>query len=180
METKTKLLIALLLAVSLITVVTALADDIYLPLLPKYPTNTPTPSPTATQTPTPTTTLTPTPTRTPTPTPGVSIVEIVYAPTNPLDEYIEIENTGNSSVDMEGWYIKTDRLGARYDFPNNFSLGSDKAVKVWTKTGTNNSSNLYWGRTEPVWNNNSDTGYLRDDNGDIVDVYSYGGLLKLP
>ena len=175
METKTKLLIALLLAVSLMAAITALADTIYLPLVPKDPTNTPTATLAFTVTPTPTQTKTATPTRTPTQTPGVYIVKIVYDPsTNPLDEYIEIENTGNSSVDLEGWYIKEDRQGLRYDFPNNFSLGEDKSVKVWTKNGTNTSSNLFWGRTEPAWNNNSDTAYLRDEDGDRVDTYSYG------
>jgi micrococcal nuclease len=173
METKTKLLIALLLAISLVTAITAWANTVYLPLVPKDPTNTPTPTLAFTVTPTPTQTKTATPTRTPTQTPGVYILDIEYNPSNSIDEYVAIENNGNNSVDMTDWYIKEDRQGLRYNFPDHFSLGSDKSVKIWTKTGQNTSSNLYWGRTEPAWNNNSDTAYLRDDDGDLVDTYSY-------
>lgn len=174
METKTKLLIALLLAISLMAAITALADTIYLPLVPKDPTNTPTATLAFTVTPTPTQTKTATPTRTPTQTPGVYIVKIVYdPPTNPLDEYVEIENNGNNSVNMTGWGIKADKSGERYNFPEDFTLGSDKSVKVWTKKGQDTSSNLYWGRTEPVWNDTRDTGYLKNKNGDTVDTYSY-------
>ena len=170
MTGKTKLLIAILIAIGSISVITVLANTIYFPVIVKSPTITPT----ATFTATATLTNTPsaTPTRTPTPTPGVFISEIVYDPADPLDEYIEIENTGNNSVDMDGWWIKVDSSGARYDF-SDFTLGGDKSVKVWTKVGTDTATNLYWGRTEDVWDDDSDTAYLRDDEGDVVDTFEY-------
>ena len=149
MTPKSKLWIAAGLVLILLAAASILANTIYLPQIPKYPTYTPTLTSTATQASTATATATksPTPTRTATPVPGVVILDIVYAPSLPLDEYVLIENSGNNSVDMEGWWIKADKSGARYDFPDNFSLGSDKTVKVWTKVGQNTSSNLYWNRT---------------------------------
>jgi len=179
MEKKTKLLIALLVAISLVTAVTAWAETIYLPLVPKDPTNTPTATLQFTNTPTATSTKTATPTKTPTPS-GVYILDIEYDPSNEMDEYVVIENNGNNDVDMEGWWIKADRSGARFDFPNNFTLDEDDSVKVWTKVGQNNASNLYWGRTEPVWNNNWDKAYLRDEDGELVDTFSYGDDLLAP
>ena len=167
MSLKTKFLIALVVALVSISAVTVLANTIYFPQMIKSPTITPTA--TATNTPV----VTPTPTRTPTPTPGINIVTIDYDPPNALDEYIEIENTSNSSVDMDGWWIKEDTDGYRYDFPANYTLGGDKSVKVWTRTGNNTSSNLYMGRSEPFWSDNQDTAYLRDDNGDLVASYDY-------
>lgn len=175
METKTKLLIALLLAISLVTAITAWANTVYLPLVPKDPTNTPTATLAFTVTPTPTQTKTATPTRTPTQTPGVYILDIFPNPSdNPLNEYVVIENNGNSSVNMTGWGIKAEKSGKRYNFPEDFTLGADKSVKVWTKTGQNTSSNLFWGSSVPVWDDTRDTGYLKNKNGDTVDTYSYG------
>lgn len=170
MTGKTKLLIAILIAIGSISAVTVLANTIYFPVIVKSPTITPTATFTATATPT--NTPSATPTVTPTPTPGVFISDIVYDPTEPLDEYIEIENTGNNSVDMDGWWIKVDSNGARYDFED-FTLGGDKSVRVWTKVGTDSATNLYWGRTEDVWDDDSDAAYLRDDEGDIVDSFDY-------
>jgi hypothetical protein len=169
MTVKTKLWIALLVAVSMIGVVTVLANTIYLPVIEKSPTITPT----ATATVTPTVTNTPSATPTRTPTPQMEIVDIVYDPPDPLDEYIEIENTGNNSVDMEGWYIKHESDVRRYDFPSGFTLGSNDSVRVWTKIGTDTETNLYMDLTSEFWHNNGDIAYLRDDDGELVHTYSY-------
>ena len=166
MTKSTKLIIALIAAIGMIGIVTAWANTIYLPVIEKHPTYTPTATLTATST------VSPTPTRTPTPTPGVYIADIDYDPPNALDEYIEIENTSNKSVDMENWYIKEDRDGYRYDFPD-FTLGGGDSVRVWTKNGSDTGTNLYMDRTTDFWHDNSDVAYLRDDNGDIVDTYGY-------
>ena len=173
MTRKSKLWMAAVLALSMLAAASVLANTIYLPQVVKYPTYTPTLSPTATRTATATPSKSPTPTRTSTPVPGVSIKDIVYAPSVALDEYVLIENTGSNSVDMEGWWIKVESTGDRHDFPDNFTLGEDKSVKVWTKTGQNTSSNLYLGQTVPIWDNQADCAYLRDENGDLVDKYCY-------
>jgi hypothetical protein len=155
----------------MIGVATVLANTIYFPVMVKSPTLTPTATGTATATATTTPSKSPTPTRTPTPEPGVYIVDIVYDPNNSLDEYIEIKNTG-SSVDMKDWWIKEDRYGNRYDFPD-FTLGKGDSVRVWTKIGTDNDTNLYMDRTTEFWHNSHDTALLRDDEGEIVDSYDY-------
>jgi hypothetical protein len=179
MTGKTKLLIAIVVAIGSISVVTVLANTIYLPVTIKSPTSTPTltftPTATATRTPS----VTATPTRTPTPKPGVIIIDIVYAPVNPLDEYVEIKNTSNNSVDMDGWWIKVEsNKDKKYTFPD-FTLGGGKTVKVWTKDGQNDASNLFWD-TSDVWNNNRDCAYLRDpDVPDPVYVYCYGYDLQV-
>lgn len=167
MTVKTKLWIALLVAVSMIGVVTVLANTIYLPVIVKSPTITPT----ATATVTPTVTNTPSATPTRTPTPQVEIVDIVYDPPDPLDEYIEIENNGSSDVDMDGWWIKADS-GPRYDFED-FTLDGGDSVRVWTRNGTDTDSNLYMGRIEEFWNDSGDVAYLRDEDGGIVDTFEY-------
>ncbi len=170
MTRTTKLVIALLAAVSLIGVVTAWANTIYLPVIEKHPTYTPTVTATATATATKTPSISPTPTRTPTPKPGVYIIDIVSNPTT--EEYIEIKNTSSNGVDMKEWAIKADWSGERYVFPD-FTLGGGKTVKVWSKVGTDTSTNLYWNLSTEVWKDTHDTAYLRDDNNDLVNTYQY-------
>lgn len=189
MSTKFKLLIALLIAVYTISVISALSNAIQMPLVQNTSTLTPTPTLTVlanpihmplikkdpTLTPTPTFTITPSPTatKTPTPKPGVYIDDIVYEPTDdPLDgEYIEIINTKSKSFDLEDWFIKAE-TGPKYIFPV-FTLRAGKKVKVWSGSGENTSTDLYWGSTVPIWKDNHGRAYLKDDEGDLVDTYRY-------
>jgi hypothetical protein len=172
MTAKAKFILALIAALCSLTVVVALANTIYLPQIEKSPTVTPTATHTLTVTPTRTLSITLTPTRTTTPKPGVYIVDIVYAPTDPINEYVEIHNSSSNSTSLEGWWIKEVSWGYRYDFPD-ISIGGGKTIRVWTRIGANTSSDLYWGRGEEAWKDNGDTAYLRNANGDIVDTYEY-------
>ncbi|HDN17806.1 MAG TPA: DUF1669 domain-containing protein [Candidatus Bathyarchaeota archaeon] len=87
------------------------------------------------------------------------------------DEYVVIWNRGTSPVDMTGWRLK-DRAGHTFTFPS-FVLGPNKKVAIYTGSGTNTSTKLYWGRNRAVWNNNGDTAYLYDSNWNLIDVYSW-------
>jgi hypothetical protein len=195
-----KWFLAILLGTGLVFIARAsIQSSIYLPLIPiqaitetSTPSLTPTPSQTATPTGTITITTTPTrthtitgtlptatrtPTLTPTATlvPGVFIVDIEYAPqTNPLDEYVTIRNHYGKFIPMEGWTLRDENKNI-FTFPR-YTLIDYASVKVWTKGGIIDPQNLYWGRTEPVWNDFGDCAYLRDDQGKLIDVFCYGSL----
>jgi hypothetical protein len=166
----------------------------HLPVIANYEiTVTLTPSPTVTPTGTITITATPTrtptitgtlptatQTRTPTPTrtlvPGVFIVDIEYAPdTHLLDEYVLIRNQTAEFIPLEGWTLRDDDISNEniYTFPT-YTLVSWASVKIWTKAGIIDPQNLYWGRTEPVWNDYGDCAYLRDDEFVLMDSECYG------
>ena len=162
----------------------ALQEFIYMPLV--YRQSTPTSSATITLTPTITPTG-PTPTRTPTitptPVPRIYIKEIHYKPDpgeGPLDEYVAIRNDTNASVDMTNWTLKDEpRQGERqiFTFPQ-FTLRAYSTVKVITKFGDNDASNLYWDRSTEVWEDASDDcAYVHEDepegNPDLVDALCY-------
>lgn len=188
------LLLALLLGAGVVYLARAsLQSSYYLPLVPNNEnTDTPTPSPsptvtvtgtititaTATRTPTITGTLpTATPTRTATPTatlvPGVFILDIDYAPeTGPLDENVLIRNQTNAFIPMEGWTLRDENQNV-FTFPH-YSLIPFARVYVWTKAGIMDPDNLYWGRTQPVWNDGGDCAYLRDPDGKLFDSECYG------
>lgn len=186
--------IAILLGTGLVIIARAtFQSSTYLPLIQNQeatgtptPTSTPTGTITITATPTRTHTITgtlptSTPTRTMTPTatlvPGVFIVDIEYAPTtHPLDEYVTIRNQFKKFIPMEGWTLRDDNKNV-FTFPR-YTLTDFASVKVWTKSGVIDPENLYWGRTDPVWNDHGDCAYLRDEEGDLVDSFCYGSRRK--
>ena len=129
----------------------------------------------------------PTPTRTPTQKPTECIVQIfpvsklkvcftdiVYKPTSsPLDEWVTIKNLGDSAVEMEGWRISSDSSTEfKYEFPE-FTLNKGQTVKVWTKNGTNSSTQLYMDREVEFWKDNGDCGYLKDDTRRTINSFCY-------
>lgn len=92
-------------------------------------------------------------------------------------EWVQIENLGLLSIDMTGWTL-FDMGGHRYTFPS-FILGGrsifgkPKTVKIWTKVGENNISNLYWGKKKSVWNDKDETIHLANSTGKVVFVYEH-------
>ena len=131
---------------------------------------TPTPATPTPVTPTP---VTPTPV-TPTPvTPSITIVEILADPPGvDLDgEYVRLRNTGASAVSMTNWTLR-DAVDTVYTFPT-FTLAPSGEVRVWVKSGTDDATNLYWGRGSPVWNNTGDTAILRNASGAEIARLSY-------
>jgi parallel beta-helix repeat protein len=134
---------------------------------------------TSTTTTTPTTTTTTIPTTTTT-TPQVEGVVISYVHydaegndwDNLNDEYVVVGNNGSIDADMTGWTLR-DVANHVYTFPSGFTLAAEASVTIYTGSGTNTSDHLYWGSGAPIWNNDHDTAYLRDGNGDLVDSYSW-------
>jgi hypothetical protein len=176
----------------------------FLPFVPRQPSHTPTVTPTRTITPTPTRTATPTatgPTRTPTrtatvtigptstrtptathtePPPNVRIGFIDYFwpfPDEAQHEYVRIENHGAGPSTLTNWTL-CDAAGNCFTFPG-FTLGAGAQVLVWTGVGTPNGANLYWGRSDPVWDNGGDTATLRNASGAVIHTYSYTPLRQL-
>jgi len=88
------------------------------------------------------------------------------------DEYVVIENDGNTSVDLTG-YTLNDEANHIYTFPDGFVLNSSATVTVYTGSGIDTGTELYWGRGSPIWNNDHDTAYLRDNGGNLVDEWSW-------
>ncbi len=120
---------------------------------------------------TPTITLTPTPTLTPTTRIALFIQKIVADPEYPLDEYVDILNNTGEIVDMTGWTLR-DESENIFTFPI-FALPQGKSVRIYTGPGEDEIYTLYWGRSEQVWNDVSDCGWLRNLDR-IVDGYCYG------
>ena len=132
----------------------------YLPLVIKA--STPTPMPTATAT--------------PLPPADVNIVYILYNPSGDdvVGEYIRLQNVGGSAANLTGWTL-SDADGRVYAFPTNFTLSANATVQIWTKGGTNTTTDLYWGQNLGIWTNTGDTATLRNSSNAVIDVCSYSG-----
>jgi micrococcal nuclease len=91
---------------------------------------------------------------------------------NPNGEWVEIVNEGPAAVNLEGYSLK-DAANHIYTFPA-FTLQSGATVRLYSGQGQDDARSLYWGREgEAVWNNDGDSAFLRDCEGNLVDDYNY-------
>ena len=98
------------------------------------------------------------------------------------DEYVTLRNTCDYYISMSGWTVKDETASHIYYFPQ-FSIEGENTITLYTGEGINtftfDGTKLYWGRTSgnyaAIWNNNGDTLFLRDSNGNLVLSQSYSG-----
>ncbi len=97
---------------------------------------------------------------------------------NSNDEYVIFGNKCSYSIEMTGWTIKDETASHIYLIPS-FTFQSGATFTLYTGTGTNTNSALYWGRTSgdyaAIWNNGGDTLFLTDFDGNLVLSQSYFG-----
>jgi micrococcal nuclease len=86
-------------------------------------------------------------------------------------EFIVFTNEGNISLELTGWMV-LDEANNEYFFPS-FSLGNGSSVTLYIGSGTDSSTELYWGSTKSIWNNGGDELYLRDSQGYLVVFFRY-------
>ena len=87
-------------------------------------------------------------------------------------EYVTIKNTSSTTRSLTGYTVR-DKANHVYKF-GTFSLGGGKTVRIHTGTGTNTSTDRYWGRSWYVWNNTGDKAYLRNPDFVLRDSCEWG------
>jgi len=125
------------------------------------------------------TTPPPTPTRetgTP-PAFPMDIITIYYNgainPSEP-DEYIQITNVSETTVNLSGWQIISVRGDQRYDFPGGFEMAGGQTCRVYTNQSHPEHCGLSWDSNQAVWRNSGDKAEIRDQGGTLIDWYCYG------
>ena len=86
-------------------------------------------------------------------------------------EYLVLTNHENISIDMNGWYLQDEAAQTAYEF--NFTIESNTTIRIYTGIGTDNSTTIFWGWHQGIWNNSGDFAILQDENGYMVDSYRY-------
>lgn len=92
--------------------------------------------------------------------------------TNLDDEYVIVENTGNTTLDLSGWTI-TDEAGHTYAFSDGTTLAPGAQLTLHTGAGDDGRTDRYWGASSPVWNNDGDTVILANHDGEPVVTETY-------
>lgn len=88
------------------------------------------------------------------------------------DEFIVIENQGQTPLDLTGWTVSDASSRDPYLFPH-FTLPAKAQVTLRTGYGKNTEDDLFWGSRRPVWNNRGDTVFIRDAEGHLVLSHIY-------
>jgi competence protein ComEC len=83
------------------------------------------------------------------------------------NEFVVFENAGDATLDLTGWTV-ADEADHTYAFPDGFTLGPGERVTLYTGSGTDTDSSLYWGSERAVWNNGGDTVIVEDADGTVV------------
>jgi len=86
-------------------------------------------------------------------------------------EWVEIKNLGNDDVNLKDFKLK-DTANHEFIFPD-FVLSPNSIVKIYSGCGTNTDDSLYWCSTNALWNNDTDTAFLYDSQGNLIDSYKY-------
>jgi endonuclease YncB( thermonuclease family) len=97
------------------------------------------------------------------------------APGNDMEnlngEYAGIKNESAYDIDIGGWTVKDDATKI-YEFKH-YILKSSEKIFLFSGRGTDSGGSFYWNNSQPVWNNEHDTLYLRDNTGLLVEIYDY-------
>jgi hypothetical protein len=88
------------------------------------------------------------------------------------DEYIVIKNRGDKSLELTGWTISDESSNHRYLFPN-YVLPAGAKVTLRSGLGSNTGSELFWGSRRPIWNDDGDTVFIKDAQGNLVLSHIY-------
>lgn len=86
-------------------------------------------------------------------------------------EYVVLENVGEGPVDLAGWTVR-DEAGHTYTF-GTLTLGAGDSVTLHTGSGTDTATDVYWGRTGAVWNNDGDVVTVETPDGSVVARHRY-------
>jgi micrococcal nuclease len=89
-------------------------------------------------------------------------------------EWVVFTNLGAERIDLDGWEVADESASNRYRF-DGLRLEPGASVTLFSGCGTDDDSSRYWCTSgSAVWNNDGDTVFLRDPDGNIVASLSYG------
>ncbi len=87
------------------------------------------------------------------------------------DEYVILQNNCGASVDMDGWSLKDEGTNI-YTF-RDFVFNKGSRFTLYTGSGVDTVTKLYWNEKMAVWNNAGDSLFLRDSEGNLVLSHGY-------
>ncbi len=92
---------------------------------------------------------------------------------NPNGEWVEIVNSSEEVISLEGWGIADESSRHRFTFPAGASIGPGEVVRVRSGCGERSAGTFHWCADGAVWKNGGDTAFLTDPDGALVDTFPY-------
>jgi len=97
-----------------------------------------------------------------TPTPEASAPQVIITGVNKREEWVEIQNIGDSNVDLAGWNLVSERGNQECQLAGVISAG--ESLRIWS--GMAGGSGYSCGYSNPIWNNSeSDPAVLYNPQG---------------
>ncbi|MBI4173888.1 MAG: thermonuclease family protein [Candidatus Aenigmarchaeota archaeon] len=93
--------------------------------------------------------------------------------TNLNDEFVILRNGCDYQMDIASWKVLAGNDA--YAF-GNVTVGPHQSVVLHTGSGPDNSTDLFWNSTRPLWNNEHDKLIMRDQAGRLMLNYSYDNI----
>lgn len=113
---------------------------------------------------------------TPEKTANIEIADIFYKGNvkwTQSDEYIEIHNSNNETVDLSNWKVTSSGKYQIFTFPEGTTLAAGQSIRVYTNEIHPESGGFSFGSKTAIWNDKGDIGKLLDAEGKEVSSFSY-------
>lgn len=81
------------------------------------------------------------------------------------EEFVTFRNICKANINLTGWTVQDS--SEPYVFPE-FVLGPEAGITIHSGKGNDSETHLYWNNELSVWNDESDTLYFRNTNGDLI------------
>lgn len=92
---------------------------------------------------------------------------------NKNGEWVTIRSR-SGAADLTDFVLRDESASHRFTFPDRFVLAEGATVRVFSGCGASSETHLYWCNPgSAVWNNDGDTAFLLDPNGNIVAQFAY-------
>ncbi|MGB9927602.1 MAG: MBL fold metallo-hydrolase [Methanosarcina sp.] len=99
--------------------------------------------------------------------PNSGISTVYVSDLNLQNEWVKLSNQGSSPISLKSWKIEDEGSKHTFTFPV-YTLGPEATLTLHTGKGENSATEIYWGSGSPIWNNDGDTAYLYNSNGELV------------
>jgi len=105
-----------------------------------------------------------------------ALLMIMYISPKTKDEYLQIKNTSNSDVNLNGWKLTSEPIDKQiFMFPN-IILHAGESIYIHSGRGAKTHKlqgiNVVWTK-KYMWNNDGDACTLIDPVGNVIDRFKY-------
>ena len=110
---------------------------------------------------------------------GITISDIFFdgkVPKTESDEYVVVQNSSKSAVDVSGYIVypaTSGNQGSTFTFPKGSTIQPNASVRVYTNEIHKETGGYSWGSGKALWSNKGGVAVLKDNSGKKLTEYKY-------